>query len=157
MLGSLASMLLLSPLLSCVFLVIVPLTVLVTVQRTRVMRPLFRKRSGKLGELNGYSEEMLSGVRTIKGYGREDEMAITEAQLAQMVNCNLIVESIYNPYETKLLEVGRLHGIKTVSGVELLVSQAMFSFTDAFDIELNASHAAVMKDAVLEYYSKNRR
>ena len=74
-LGSLASMLLLSPLLSCVFLVIVPLTVLVTVQRTRVMRPLFRKRSGKLGELNGYSEEMLSGVRTIKGYGREDEIA----------------------------------------------------------------------------------
>ena len=74
-LGSLVSMLLLSPLLSCVFLVIVPLTVLVTVQRTRVMRPLFRKRSGKLGELNGYSEEMLSGVRTIKGYGREDEIA----------------------------------------------------------------------------------
>lgn len=89
-------------------------------------------------------------------YGMEDQMAITEAQLAEMVNCNLIVESIYNPYETKLLEAGRLHGIQTVSGVELLVSQAMFSFTDAFDIELNASHAAVMKDAVLEYSKKNR-
>lgn len=73
--GSLISMLLLSPLLSCVFIVIVPLTILVTVQRSRVMRPLFRKRSGKLGELNGYSEEMLSGIRTIKGYGREDEIA----------------------------------------------------------------------------------
>lgn len=73
--GSLISMLLLSPLLSCVFIVIVPLTILVTVQRSRVMRPLFRKRSGKLGELNGYSEEMLSGIRTIKGYGREDEIS----------------------------------------------------------------------------------
>lgn len=31
------------------------------------------------------------------------------------------------------------------------------SNTDAFDIELSASHAAVMKDAVLEYYLKNRR
>ena len=85
------------------------------------------------------------------------DLRLIVRHMAQMVNCNLIVESIYNPYETKLLEVGRLHGIKTVSGVELLVSQAMFSFTDAFDIELNASHAAVMKDAVLEYYSKNRR
>ncbi len=73
--GSLISMLLLSPLLSCVFVVIIPLTVLVTVQRSRVMRPLFRKRSGKLGELNGYSEEMLSGIRTIKGYGREEEIS----------------------------------------------------------------------------------
>lgn len=73
--GSLISMLLLSPLLSCVFIVIVPLTILVTVQRSRVMRPLFRKRSGKLGELNGYSEEMLSGIRTIKGYGREGEIS----------------------------------------------------------------------------------
>ena len=73
--GSLMSMLLLSPLLSCVFVVIIPLTVLVTVQRSRVMRPLFRKRSGKLGELNGYSEEMLSGIRTIKGYGREEEIS----------------------------------------------------------------------------------
>ena len=73
--GSLVSMLLLSPLLSCVFVVIIPLTVLVTVQRSRVMRPLFRKRSGKLGELNGYSEEMLSGIRTIKGYGMEEEIS----------------------------------------------------------------------------------
>ena len=30
------------------------------------------------------------------------------------------------------------------------------SNTDAFDIELNASHAAVMKDAVLEYYLKKQ-
>ena len=31
------------------------------------------------------------------------------------------------------------------------------SNTDAFDIELSASRAAVMKDTVLEYYLKNRR
>ena len=73
--GSLVSMLLLSPLLSAVFAVIVPLTVLVTVRRSKVMRPLFRRRSAKLGELNGYSEEMLSGILTIKGYGREGEIS----------------------------------------------------------------------------------
>ena len=72
--GSLVSMLLLSPLLTAVFAVIVPVTVLVTVRRSKIMRPLFRKRSAKLGELNGYSDEMLSGLRTIAAYGREGEI-----------------------------------------------------------------------------------
>ena len=35
------------------------------------MRPLFRKRSAKLGALNGFVEEMLSGQKTIRAYGRE--------------------------------------------------------------------------------------
>jgi|GEM_PF-2275308 shikimate dehydrogenase len=117
---------------------------------------LIRLTSDEISEIARDVEVIINGT-PCGMYGMEDQMAITEAQLAEMVNCNLIVESIYNPYETKLLEAGRLHGIKTVSGVELLVSQAMFSFTDAFDIELNASHAAVMKDAVLEYYLKNMR
>ena len=72
--GSLVSMLLLSPLLSCVFVVIIPLTVLVTVQRSRVMRPLFRKRSAKLGELNGFVEEIISGQKTTKAYHQEETM-----------------------------------------------------------------------------------
>ena len=90
-------------------------------------------------------------------WGLIGNSSIDKYSFAPVMWTSLFRESIYNPYETKLLEAGRLHGIKTVSGVELLVSQAMFSFTDAFDIELNASHAAVMKDAVLEYYLKNRR
>ncbi|MBO4864009.1 MAG: hypothetical protein J5517_06570 [Eubacterium sp.] len=117
---------------------------------------LVRITSDEITEIAPDVEVIINGT-PCGMYGREDEMAVTEAQLVEMANCKLIVESIYNPYETKLLEAGRLHGIKTVSGVELLVSQAMFSFSDAFDIELNASHATVMKDAVLEYYFKNRR
>src|SRR5699024_8805909 len=33
--------------------------------------PLYRRRSEKLGELNGYAEEMTDGLQTIKAYGRE--------------------------------------------------------------------------------------
>jgi ATP-binding cassette subfamily B protein len=36
------------------------------------VRPLFRKRSAKLGELNGFVEEMVSGQKTIKAYAAED-------------------------------------------------------------------------------------
>ena len=38
---------------------------------TRKVRPLFRSRSVKLGELNGYVEEVISGQKTAKAYHRE--------------------------------------------------------------------------------------
>ncbi len=69
--GSLVMMLVISPLLLCVFIVTVPISILFTRYKTKKIRPLFRKRSAMLGELNGYAEEMLSGHRTIKAYHRE--------------------------------------------------------------------------------------
>jgi ATP-binding cassette subfamily B protein len=47
-------------------------TFLFTTWLTKRVRPLFRKRSAKLGALNGFVEEMLSGQKTIRAYGRED-------------------------------------------------------------------------------------
>lgn len=72
--GALIGMLAISPALLGVFAITIPLSVFITVQRSRQVRPLFRKRSGKLAELNGYSEEMISGIKTIKAYGVEDNM-----------------------------------------------------------------------------------
>ena len=69
--GSLVMMVTISPLLLCVFIVTVPISILFTRYKTKKIRPLFRKRSAMLGELNGYAEEMLSGHRTIKAYNRE--------------------------------------------------------------------------------------
>ena len=69
--GSLVMMFLISPLLLCVFVITVPISILFTRYKSRKIRPLFRKRSAMLGELNGYAEEMLSGHRTIKAYNRE--------------------------------------------------------------------------------------
>ena len=73
--GSLVFMWNISKPLMAVFLVTVPASVIFTRYRSRKIRPLFKKRSKKLGELNGYAEEMLSGCRTIKAYEREDEIA----------------------------------------------------------------------------------
>lgn len=70
--GSLVMMLSISPALSLVFVVTVPISLLFAKYRTQKVRPMFRKRSKKLGELNGYAEEMLSGQRTIKAYGAEE-------------------------------------------------------------------------------------
>jgi len=57
-----------------IFVVMVPVSIIFARYRSKRVRPLFRKRSKKLGELNGFAEEMLSGCRTIQAYGREDEI-----------------------------------------------------------------------------------
>ena len=55
------------------FLITLPISITATIWRARKVRPLFRTRSKKLGELNGYTEEILTGLKTIKAYGREKQ------------------------------------------------------------------------------------
>ncbi len=72
--GSLIFMWNISKPLIAVFVITVPAAMLFTSYRSKKVRPLFGKRSRKLGELNGYAEEMLSGCRTIQAYAREEEI-----------------------------------------------------------------------------------
>lgn len=71
---SLIMMLTIQPALVVIFAVTVPLTALYTRWVTRRTRPMFRRRSAKLGELNGFMEEMIGGQKTTKAYGREAEV-----------------------------------------------------------------------------------
>ena len=68
---SLVMMLTIAPKLVLVFAVTIPLSVVFTRFITTRVRPLFRNRSKKLGELNGFVEEMIGGQKTTKAYGRE--------------------------------------------------------------------------------------
>ena len=70
--GALAMMLAISPVLVLVFVVTVPLSFLLTKKITGFTRPLFRKRSATLGELNGFVEEMISGQKTLRAYSQEE-------------------------------------------------------------------------------------
>ena len=70
--GSLIMMIMISPVLVLVFAFTVPLSVFLTKKITGFTRPLFRKRSAKLGELNGFVEEMISGQKTLRAYSQEE-------------------------------------------------------------------------------------
>jgi len=72
--GSFFMMLSIAPPLVLIFAVTIPISLLFTRYRSKLVRPLFRERSRKLGELNGYVEEMIGGQKTTKAYGREDVM-----------------------------------------------------------------------------------
>ena len=73
--GSLLFMWQISKPMILIFAFTVPVSLLFTKYRSKVVRPLFRKRAKKYGELNGFAEEMLTGSRTISAYGTEDVIA----------------------------------------------------------------------------------
>ena len=73
--GSLVFMWNISKPMILIFAITVPVSILFTRYRSKVVRPLFRKRAKKYGELNGFAEEMLTGSRTISAYGRQEEIS----------------------------------------------------------------------------------
>lgn len=70
--GAFAMMLAISLRLVLIFAFTVPLSILLTKLITGKTRPLFRLRSRKLGALNGFVEEMITGQRTLKAYSQEE-------------------------------------------------------------------------------------
>lgn len=71
--GSAVYLLMISPKLSCVFVVTVPLSFFLTRFQMRRIQPMFRLRSKTLGQLNGFAEERITAQRTIRIYGVEAE------------------------------------------------------------------------------------
>lgn len=72
LIGSFVMMVTISPVLLLVFVFTIPLSILLTRFIASHTRPLFRARSKKLGELNGFVEEMISGQKTLKAYHQEE-------------------------------------------------------------------------------------
>ncbi len=71
--GSFSFMLSISPILILVFFVTIPMSILFTRFRSKLVRPLYRQRSRQLGQLNGFAEEAVSGLKTIRAYHQEEE------------------------------------------------------------------------------------
>lgn len=71
---SFVMMAVIAPKLLVVFLFTIPAIVFFTKYITGRVRPLFRRRSAQLGQLNGFTEEMINGQKTTKAYGREEQV-----------------------------------------------------------------------------------
>lgn len=72
--GALAMMVAISPRLVLVFAFTVPLSACITKFITSKTRPLFFARSSSLGRLNGFTEEMVGGQKTIRAYCGEEQV-----------------------------------------------------------------------------------
>jgi ATP-binding cassette, subfamily B, multidrug efflux pump len=75
--GVLVIMLTISPLLTLVVLVTLPLSILVTVGIARRSQTYFRNQQRALGVLNGHVEEMYTGHKIVKAFGHEKDSLAT--------------------------------------------------------------------------------
>lgn len=60
--------------LTLITMVTVILTVIVTKKMSKAMRKVYRKRSAILGQLNGHSEEMITGYKSIVAYNKQSDV-----------------------------------------------------------------------------------
>ena len=60
--------------LTLITMVTVLLTLYVTKKMSGVMRKIYRKRSALLGQLNGHSEEMITGYKSIVAYNKQEDV-----------------------------------------------------------------------------------
>ena len=72
--GTLVVMFAMSVWMTLTVLAMVPVTLLVTTKVASWSRRLYKRRQEALGEINGYVEEMVTGARVVKVFGREDEV-----------------------------------------------------------------------------------
>lgn len=79
--GVIIMMLTISPALTLITLVMLPLSALVTRYITRYSQRYFAGQQKSLGDLNGHVEEMYTGHKIIKAFGRED-LSIEEFEKA---------------------------------------------------------------------------
>lgn len=82
-LGAMAMMLYLSPKLTVVSLIVLPLFYVLTRTITKHTSRYFKDQQGALGALNAQIEESISGIQVIKAFGREAE---TTAEFAVLNN-----------------------------------------------------------------------
>ena len=94
--GTLVVMLVYSPVLTLVTVLTVPLGILVTKFVTRHTRQYFKDQQRELGELNGYVEESLSGLKVIKAYGMEAETQAHFRAVNRRLNTAGIKAQIYS-------------------------------------------------------------
>lgn len=60
--------------LTLITMVTVILTVVVTKRMSKAMRKIYRRRSQLLGQLNGHSEEMITGYKSIVAYNKQQDV-----------------------------------------------------------------------------------
>lgn len=69
---SFVMMIIMSPILVLVFIITLPISITLTRVLSKIVKKKYRIRNQKLGEMNGFAEEMISGQRTIQSYVQEE-------------------------------------------------------------------------------------
>jgi ATP-binding cassette, subfamily B, multidrug efflux pump len=115
--GSLAMMLKLSPLLTFASIITVPMVFLLTKTIAKRTKVLFKEQQVMLGRLNGHVEETISGIHVVKAFNHEHK-AIQEFEEVNSRLCEVGLKAqILSGYLMPLMNVISNIGFAAVAGV----------------------------------------
>lgn len=78
--------------------------------------------------------DLLINATPVGMYPKIDDMPVNSSVLA---NCHCVFDAVYNPINTKLLQAANANGVKAISGISMLVYQAMFSHQIWYDAKFS--------------------
>ena len=158
--GVLAIMVVISPLLALIALVTVPLSIWVAATIGKRAQPQFVQQWKTTGRLNGHIEEMYSGHSLVKVFGRQEESAATfEVQNEQLFAASFKAQFISGLIQPAMMFIGNVNyvlvavvgGLRVASGnLSLGDVQAFIQYTRQFGQPLTqvASMANLLQSGV---------
>ncbi|MFS0778438.1 ABC transporter ATP-binding protein [Neobacillus sp. 3P2-tot-E-2] len=133
--GMIVMMLVISPLMTIVIAVTVPISVLIIRCIFSRSQPLFKQQQAVLGKVNGYVEEMFTGHHVVKAYGYEeksverfDEMNKTLYKVSQKAQ---FISGIMNPLMNFVGNIGFVF-VSIIGGVFVLNGSMLIGNVQAF-------------------------
>lgn len=116
-LGSFVMMLILSPFLTFVTLITVPMVFLLTKSIAKKTNPLFKDQQIELGKLNGHIEETISGIQVVKAFNH-GEKCIEEFNKINSSLCEVGLKAqIWSGFLMPIMNVINNIGFAAVAGV----------------------------------------
>lgn len=119
MLFILIMMLVVSPILTLVGLIVLPLCLLVSMLVAKRSQKYFRSQQQIMGEINGYVEEMYNGHNVITAFGKEHDVIDSFEEINERLYQNgwkaQFISSIIMPITQALTNIGYV-GVAVVSG-----------------------------------------
>lgn len=115
--GTVSVMLYLSPILTLITLVIVPVMFFGLKWITNRTGPLFKQTQRNLGELNGYIEETISGQRIVKTFSQEDKVMTEFLEKSGRLKKSAYWAQTYSGFIPKLMNMLNNLSFAVIAGV----------------------------------------
>lgn len=116
-LGTLVSMIRLSPILALTVLATTPLIYLMTKTVTKRTSRYFREQQAFLGEINSHIEESITGIQTVRAYGREAQVVERFDGLSESLRAAGTRAHIWSGFVMPVLNVINNFGYALVSAI----------------------------------------
>ncbi|MDH6312784.1 ATP-binding cassette subfamily B multidrug efflux pump [Parabacteroides sp. PFB2-10] len=127
--GIVTMMIYISPVLTLVTFITIPLMILFARYIVKKSRKYFKAQQDALGEINGYTEEMISGQKVIKLFGHEQKVEADFEKLNQDLNAKSQKAQFYSGLMMPVMQ-----NLSTLNFVIITIAGGLLALFRGFDI-----------------------